>query len=48
MKVYVCRCKQCKASKKAKRQSVRRFFKRYASKWRRKAKEGEALNFYWS
>lgn len=46
--IKVCTCKQCKHVKKNKRTCVRKYFKRYLSKKRRKMKEGEVVNFYWA
>lgn len=47
-KVKICTCKECKAAKVKKSTNVRRFFKRLTNKKIRQAKEGEAINFYWS
>lgn len=48
MKIIVCNCKQCRAAKNHRRTSVRKYFKRYISKKRRKMKEGDVMNFYWA
>ncbi len=48
MVTKVCTCKQCRAKKKKVRTSVRKYFKRQISKWRRKAKEGQVKMFYWA
>jgi len=41
MKIIVCKCKQCKASKQRSKTSVKQFFKRLTNKKRRKMKQGD-------
>lgn len=48
MVIKICTCKQCRAAKSSRRTKVRKYFKRFISKKRRKMKEGDVLNFYWA
>lgn len=41
MKVIICKCTQCKASKRRKKTSVKQFFKRLTNKKLRKIKQGD-------
>ena len=49
MKVYVCRCAQCKAVKaKLKNRKLKKKIKRLFNKKIRRGKEGDVDNFYWA
>lgn len=41
MKIIICKCRQCKASKRRKSTSVKQFYKRLTSKKRRKMDNGD-------
>ena len=49
MKVYICRCIQCKAVKAAhKNRKLKKKIKRLFNKKIRRGKEGRVANFYWA
>lgn len=49
MKIHVCTCKQCRYAKnKRKNRKYKKVIARLINKKRRKAKEGEAYNWYWA
>ena len=44
MKIIICKCTQCKASKRRKKTSVKQFFKRLTNKKLRKMKLGDVYH----
>lgn len=48
MKAKICKCTQCKGTKKKSHINTKTFFKRMVNKKIRKAKEGDAIKFYWA